>query len=260
MSDFDAILAGLEPNPDFGTGYFARAWGMRRLAPDRLEVVMEDSAHALAMVLAHDAEKLTGIKARWERNPISSCTGAAAFLSDMVGSPLTYDVQALGLQVDARSHCTHMFDTLRLGIAHIASARPDRRYDVVLPDRLEGLQPVQLFINGILTLEIAIDGDMTIMSPDGLAGAPLMRGFARWAAGRLSNEMFERLVIIQRATFVSRGRRIDTVRYHGTPATMLGPPEGSCYASQPDRYADATRNATTRPDLTLEQMLRFTFA
>lgn len=260
MSDFDSILAGLAPNPDFGTGYFARAWAMRRLAPDRLEVVMEDSAHALAMVLTHDSERLTGVEARWERSPISSCAGAAAFLTGIVGCPLTDDLQALGLQADARSHCTHMFDTLRLGVIHIARDRPDIRYDVVLPDTLDGPQPVQLLIDGALELEILIDGDMTILSPDGLVGAPLMRGFARWAQGRLSNEMFERLVIIQRAVFVSRGRKIDTARYHGAPAPMLGPPEGSCYASQPDRYAGATRNATTRVNLTLEQMLHFTFA
>lgn len=260
MTDLKAILAGMEPNPDFGTGYFARSWAMRRLAPDRLEVVMEDSSHALAMVLSHDAEKLTGVEARWERNPISSCAGAAGFLAHMAGCPLTDDLQALGLQADARSHCTHMFDTLRLGIVHIARGRPDHRYDVVMPDRLEGPQPVQLFIDGALWLEIAIDGDMTILSPDWLAGAPLMRGFAKWAEGRLSTEMFERLVIIQRAAFVSQGRRIDMPRYYGAAAHLLGPPEGSCYASQPERYADATRNPSSRPDLTLEDMLRFGFA
>lgn len=260
MTDLKAIFAGTQSNPDFGSGYFARSWAMRRLAPDRLEVVMEDSSHALAMVLSHDADRLTGVEARWMRNPISSCTGAAAFLSTMAGTLLSDDVQALGLQADARSHCTHMFDTLRFGIVHIARDRPDHRYDVVLPDRLEGPQPVQLFIDSTLSLEITIDGEMTILSPPSLAGAPLMRGFAKWADGRLSNEQFERLVMMQRATFVSQGRRIDMAHYYGAPAHLLGPPEGSCYASQPARYADATRNRSARPDLLLEHMLQFSFA
>lgn len=253
------MLSGLEPNPAFGTGYFVRSWAMRRIAADRLEVVMEDSSHALAMLLTHDDATLTGVEARWVRNPISSCTGAASFLSGMAGCPLSEDIQALGLQADALSHCTHMFDTCRLGIVHIAARRPDHRYDVVVPDSMSGLQPVQLLIDGVLWLEIMLDEEMTIASPDWLAGAPLMRGFARWARDRLSQAIFERLVIMQRSVFVSRGRRIDMMHYYGAPAHMLGPPEGSCYASQPSRYADATRTPQARPDLTIEEAIRFSW-
>jgi hypothetical protein len=68
------------------------------------------------------------------------------------------------------------------------------------------------------------------------------------------------MVMLQRAVFVSRGRNIDMARYYGSPAHMLGPPEGSCYASQPDdRYRDAVRNDGSRPELTVEEALDFRF-
>jgi hypothetical protein len=257
VSDSADILAGKALNPDFGTGYFVRAWAMRRLAADRLEVLMEDSAHALAIVLTHDAATVTDVAARWERAPISSCGGAADFLGTLAGAPLSDDVQALGLVADATSHCTHMFDTCRLGIVHIARGRPDRRYDVIVPDVVEGPQPVELRVDGETVLKLLVARDMTVLGPDWLAGAPLLRGFARWAEGRLDAGTFERLVMMQRTLFVSRGRRIDMAHYYGAPAKMLGPPEGSCFGSEPERFRGAVRNASGRPEITVEGALGF---
>lgn len=257
MKDEADYLAGLAPNPAYGGGYFLRSWAMRRIAPDRLRVLMEDGFHALAMVIAHDEAIVTGVEARWIRHPMTSCDGAAPFLSNMAGRALTPDILAAGHGADALAHCTHMFDSFRLGVAHIARRRPDRRYDIILPDTLDGPQPAQLLVDDAEALSLAIGPGMTVLSPDALAGAPLMRGLAKWARGRISGELFERLFMVQRAIFVSWGRKVDMKRYQGGPAPIAGPPEGSCYASQPGRYHDATRKGGDRPGLTRENALRF---
>lgn len=257
MNDEADYLSGLIPNPAYGGGCFLRVWAMQRLAPDRLRVAMEDPFHALMLTIAHDDSIVTGVEADWIRHPLSSCTGAAAFLSGMAGTPLVAGILSAGRETDAASHCTHMFDSFRLGVAHIAQRWPDRRYDILLPDRLEGPQTARLLIDGKERLSLTLAPDMTILSPADLVGAPLLRGFARWAKDRISRDQFAHLFMLQRAIFVSWGRKVDMARYRGGPAAIAGPPPGSCYAAQPARYADATRVGQERADLTRQTALSF---
>ena len=257
VNDEAEYLAGLAPNPDYGNGSFLRAWSMRRLAPDRLRVTMEDTFHALSIVLAHDDRTILDIEANWLRHPISSCAGAAAFLSRMIGSPLETHVLSTSNPAAPPAHCTHMFDSFRLAATHLAQDRPDRRYDIVLPDRLDGPQHAQLLIDGKEALSLLIGPDMVVQAPAFLSGAPLMRGLARWARGSAAGYTFEWLFMIQRAIFVSWGRKIEMARYQGAAATIAGPPEGSCYASQSERYRDAIRLASDRPGLQREDALLF---
>lgn len=257
MNDEADYLSGLAANPAFGSGSFLRVWTMRRLAPDRLRVAMEDSFHALHMTIRHDDETVLDVGARWVRYPLSSCGGAANHLAAMAGSPVTPDLLAVGSGADIAAHCTHMFDSFRLGVTHIASARPDRRYDIILPDMVSGAQSARLLVDEVERLTVEIAPDMRLLSPPELAGAPLMRGLARWARDRIDAERFEWLFMLQRSIFVSWGRKVDMDRYKGRPATIAGPPEGSCYASQPERYADAIRRDDDRPDIDRDNAVRF---
>lgn len=257
MNNKAEYLSGLVPNPAYGDGYFLRAWSMRRLAPDRLRVTMEDTFHALWIEIAHDAGQVLQVDAEWVRYPISSCAGAAAFLANMSGTSLEQNLAVSGKRTDVAAHCTHMLDSFRLGVAHIKHRRPDHCYNIVIPDTASEIQSAQLMVDGRETLSITIGEDMTILTPQPLAGAPLMRGLSRWAENSISEHMFEMLFMIQRAMFVSWGRKVDMVRYQGESAATAGPPEASCYASQPERYRDATRLSSDRPNLTRHNALRF---
>lgn len=260
LNEDEQYASGLASNPEFGSGRLIRSWAMRRLSANRLEAVMEDQYHALAVAIGHDAEKITDLEACWYRQPLTSCSGAELLLKQAVGTLLSDDLMATGLWADARAHCTHMFDTCRLAIVHIAGNRPDRRYDVILPDIIEGRQPAYILVDGDRRLELELASDDTILRPENLAGVSIMRGFLRSAREVVAPEVMELLFMVQRTYVVARARRIDMPRYFGAPASIAGPPEGACYGSQPERYRTATRLGMDRPDLTLEQAVRFGFS
>lgn len=247
-------------NPDYGDGYFVRTTAFRRLGPNRVEAVMEDAFHALALMIHHDEHRLTKVEARWERHPLTSCAGAGGALPVLAGLPLIDDLRTRWLHAEPALQCTHMFDTLRLAALHIGQGRDDRRYEVVLPDADEDVQPVRLFQDGALVLEIEIDGAFRITAPPAYAGAPLLNGFARWAAERLPAEEFERLFIVQRGTFVGRGQRMDIAQYYGRDGALSGPEPATCFGSQPERYATSVRLPNARPGLRRDDAARFRFA
>jgi len=247
-------------NPAYGDGYFVRTTRFRRLGPDRVEAVLEDPFHALALLIHHDDRALTAVEGRWERHPLSSCAGAGGAMTGLASLPLVDDLRTRWLQAEPALQCTHMFDTLRLAAVHIAQGRGDRRHDVILPDSDAGHQPVRLLQDGALMLEIVIDGDFHITAPSAYAGAPLLNGFARWAAERLSAKEFECLFLIQRGAFVGRGQRMDITQYYGRDGALSGPLPATCFGSQPERYATSLRLANARPGLRREDAALFPFA
>lgn len=255
----DKLVGGMPANPRYGDGYFVRSTVFHRLAPDRVEAVMEDPFHALALSIRHDDHALLTVEGRWERHPLTSCEGAGSALSGLAGLPLVGDLRKRWQQAEPTLQCTHMFDTLRLASAHIARARADRRYDVALPDADADKQPVRLLQDGALILEIDIDADFRITAPAAYAGAPLLAGFARWATEKLTAEEFEQMLLIQRGAFVGRGQRMDITQYYGRAGQLSGPSPAACFGSQPHRYADSVRLANARPGLRREDAIQFRF-
>lgn len=256
----DDLASARPANPRYGDGYFVRSTVFRRLASDQIEAVMEDPFHALALRIDHDEQALTKVEARWERHPLTSCAGAGGALNGLAGQPLIADLRTRWLQAEPALQCTHMFDTLRLAAVHIAQGRDDRRYAVVLPDADVSAQPVRLYRDDMLVLEITVDADFGVTAPPAFAGKPLLAGFARWATAQLSAEEFEHLFLIQRGTFVGRGQRMDITRYYGRDGALSGPLPATCFGSQPERYATSLRLANARPGLRREDAALFPFA
>lgn len=255
-----ATAGDLPGNPAYGGGYFVRTTRFRRLAPGQLEAVMEDSFHALAMILHHDDRALQRVTARWERHPLTSCSGAELAMQDLGGVPLVGDLRIRWLQAQPDQQCTHMFDTLRLAAVHAALGRADRRYDVVLPDTASDRQIIRLLIDGSTDLEIAVDAAFRVVAPAVYAGAPLLGGFARWAGATLSADEFEKMFLLQRGAFVGRGQKLDIAQFYDRPGALSGPPPATCFGSQPVRYEDSRRLANARPGLGLDEAARFGFA
>lgn len=256
----DPDLERFEPNPDYGSDIFVRAIAFQRVSERVLDILLEDPYHAFAIRMEHDAHEVTALSARWERNPLTSCTGSDLALQSMVGCPLDTDIQRLGLFTDGHANCTHMFDALRLGILHAARGRPDHRYDVVIPDSVEDTQSIQMLLDGKEIMALLITQGARIVSPPDLAGAPLMSGLARWAAGRLSERQFELLFIAQRAAFISQGQKIDIARYVGAAGRLSGPAAGTCHGSRPSIYGQAVRIGNYRRGLRQADALQFGIA
>lgn len=243
----------------YGDGYYFRSWQLRDLGEGRIELTMEDPAHALALILSHDGEAVTDVEARWERRPMTACAGATDAVKAMIGCKLSIDLHDVSPFTPARFQCTHMLDCVRIAILHAAHGRGDRRYDVIFPDTFEDVQEIDYRINGETAMKLAMDEDHVVLYPDPFTGVPLFHGLAKWASQHLTPEDYETIFIIQRAAFVSRGADTDPTYYYNRPAREYGPPDGSCYASQPERYDDSIRLPSARPRLLLEEALQFRF-
>lgn len=255
----DDLARSRPPNPRYGDSYFVRSTVFRRRDVNVVEAILEDPFHALALAIHHDRKALTRVEGRWERHPLTSCADAGGALPVLAGLPLIDDLRTRWIAAQPALQCTHMFDTLRLAAVHIAKDRDDRRYEVILPDADADAQPVQLFQDGQLVLEIAVDSDFRITAPPAYAGAPLLTGFARWASERLSADAFEHLFLMQRGAFVGRGQRMDIAQYYGRAGTLSGPNPATCFGSQPERYAASLRLPNARPGLRREDAARFPF-
>src|SRR5579871_6440554 len=98
--------------------------------PGVISAGLEDDFHRFALRLEHDHGVITGLKARSERFPWSTCPEAGAFLTE----------QAVGRRLDSfadldvYSHCTHLFELVILCAAHAGDTGPTR-FDLWVADR-----------------------------------------------------------------------------------------------------------------------------
>jgi len=240
-------------NPDFGSGTFRRR--IRLIAePGQVRAALEDTNHAMRVVVRHDRERVTDTQSRMTRIPLSTCPGADLPLRAFIGTPLVrYPVRA-NAHVNPRANCTHLHHLTMLAIAH-ARRSGTRQYDIEVPD--EHPDPVwsTLRRDGIEVHRWQTFGGR-VVGPEGFAGLPLLQGFARWAAERFEGEALEAAFVLQNGYFVSFSRRYDTASWMGQSATSHRHMIGKCYSYQADvaptgvYYGDNTRD-TTSPDTPL---------
>lgn len=250
-------LPQIQPNPHYGDGYFLRALRISTPGPGRVLLGMEDTYHAFEISFAHDGARVTSIDARWHRHPMSACSGAAGALEDMVGCPLDAGLRELQALLDQRLQCTHLFDMFRLGVLHAWHGRADRHYEVIVDDAPQQPQPARLLCNGVCVLSMTLQDDV-ILVPEKFRGVNVFQGFGGWAARYLDGEEAEQAFMLQRALFVASGRRLDLGASAGRPSSLSGPPTGSCYASQPVRYAASVRlDSSKELYLAPREVLRF---
>lgn len=246
-------------NPDYGSGQFVRAIEIVQQGPGHYRLGVEDSVHAFWLEFHSDGRKLTAATGQWLRAPFTSCAGAPSALQALVNTGLTQDLRTLKGMEDSNLQCTHLFDALRLGIVHAAHQRPNRRYDVLVPDQRAGIAHVQLYMDGREDMALDIQKpEMIVQGPADYAGRPILRGFGTWAATQLDADMFEKFFIIQRALFVSSAREIHMPSYYHRPAPESGPPLNSCYGAQEVRFFQGARQANTlMHSMTPDMLLHF---
>lgn len=234
--------------PGYGSGVYVRSLALTTPAPGRVCLAMEDIVHAFQITMTHAEGRITGIEANWdrERYPHTSCAGAGLALPAMVGCPLGDDLFAVPRHGDARQHCTHMFDMLCVAVQHAHQGLEDRRYDVVVPDAVGGLQVATLSLNGRAVLVFEFDDDLVLHSPPACQGLSVLRGFMPWVRANVPVQAHTLYFIMQKALFVSRAQKLDLAAMVGQRATLSGPPAGTCFGSQPERVAHAVRMPSLR--------------
>ncbi|WP_322045055.1 hypothetical protein [Paraburkholderia sp. J67] len=226
----------------YGSGVYVRSLAIRSPAPGRINLAMEDPVHAFEIDFEHRDDRVTAVRGAWVRQPLSSCAGAPGALADaMVGCRLSDNVFDIARHTDAATQCTHMYDMFCLAATHAHARRADCRYDVIVPDALDGPRRATLSCNGETLLSFAIDENETIVEPAAYGGIGVLKGFMAWVRANVPVQQHEHYFIMQRALFVARSQRIDIESMIGEQARHSGPAAGSCFGSQPQRYETALR-------------------
>lgn len=245
-------MSGAEPRTmpyraAYGNGVYVRSLAIRSPAPGRVSLAMEDPVHAFQIDFEHHDDRVTSVRARWVRQPLSSCALAPGALADaMVGCRLSDNLFDIARHTDAASQCTHMYDMFCLAATHAYARRADCRYDVTVPDAVDGPRRATLTRNGETLLAFAIDGNDTIVDPPAYGGIGVLKGFMAWVRAHVPPQQHEHYFIMQRALFVARSQRIDIESMIGERASRSGPAAGTCFGSQPQRYETALRVGVVR--------------
>ena len=82
-------------------------------------------------------------------------------------------------QTDQFQQCTHQLDLAGLGVAAMAIERPERSYEINIPDRENGQTIATVQVNGQPMLQWQV-ADMTIEGPPPFAGRSLRAGFTKF--------------------------------------------------------------------------------
>jgi hypothetical protein len=222
----------------------------------RVVADMEDDFHRFRVTLEHDGVRVTRVVGEALRFPWTECPGAAAVLERLSGMALTTRPTAAGLHSDPRAHCTHLFDTAALAVAHAAAGRLRRRYDVEVPDRVEGRTRARLRRDGEPLLDWEVE-HTRVVAPEPFADLPLRgRDFLRFVEHELDPDLGEAALVLRRACFISAGRArdLDAAPNAGVYLPLAA---NTCHSFTPGiaeralRVQGTTREFTHRPEVLL---------
>lgn len=195
-------------------------------------VVVEDNFHHFRVVILHDGIRVTGTANESRRGPFSLCGAAGGRLRELVGMPLSVYVTSVFRHTNARLQCTHQFDIAAVAVAVAARDIAERRYDLMIPDYIDGRTSAGLSRDGSEILRWELDGE-TIVAPDLFAGRTIGSGFTGWVDKTLNDEQAEAALILRRGAFIAWGN------YPITPVHAHAPLTGGCWVQQPERYEQA---------------------
>jgi len=207
----------------------------------RVRAAMEDEGHRLEVALTHDGVRVTAIEAITRRVPWTTCPGAVDKVKELVGVPLQRMNKSTGR--DAKEHCTHLFDLVRIAIARAAVNAPVQ-YDVAVPDRIEKETRAEILRDGKFYIAWHLRGN-TVTGPDPFTGHKL-HGPPMWPA-ELDDDTIEAALVMRRAIFVSSVRAPDVAEARNrllpdaALTTMIKDAGrlGHCFTYQADIFDDA---------------------
>lgn len=194
---------------------------------------VEDDFHHFRVLLEARDGVVTGVRTDARRSPNSLCEAAGHQLHKLVGMALDPASAAVLKQTDQFQQCTHQLDLAGLGVAAMACRRPQRTYEIAVPDREGGHTTATLWVDGEPMLIWRVMG-MTIEGPAPYEGRSMGAGFTQFTASLGVGEA-EAALVLRRALFVSQGRAMDL------DAIGDRGPVGGCWAWQPDRISQLRR-------------------
>jgi len=241
---------------EYGEGVFRRRILLQREGERAVTADVEDDFHRFGLRLLHDGERVVAVEGRALRYPWATCPGAVEPLKALAGMPLGPRSTDVGRHAAAHDNCTHLFDLAGLAVAHAASGRAARRYDVAIPDRDEaGRTTARIFRDGELVLTWDLEW-MTVQAPLLFEGVALRGGFIKWAETHLDPETAEAAMVLRRCAEISFGRQTpwDELEVAADVGDFM---IGLCHTFQPGtadvalRVKGTVRDFTGSPDALL---------
>lgn len=214
-------------NSAYGTGIFRRRF---RLVGEEGSVtaVLNDDFHAMWCRIGHDHVTVRSVEADTIRIPKSTCPGAVLPLQELVGTALHSDRKSFYGAGRTARNCTHLLDLAHLAILRAGRGRFEQIFDIVMPDAVDDVGGVQVWIDGVLVHDWSLHGD-EIVAPATFAGRRLFAGFSGWAASQFEGDALDGALMTQKTYFVSRGRRY-IVDQLGLATNVEAEREGNCYS------------------------------
>lgn len=235
-------LQHLQPNPAYGTGIYRRRIEFVALEY-RVLAILDDTHHAMWLVLDHDNRKVTAVTGGFTRQPATPCHRAVAGLEQLVGASLDVSAIELRLRLPFASNCTHLADLARSTMRARHRRVGTVRYDIVIPDAGDGGEWIEISREAIPVHRWKVVGS-TIVAPVLLEGSPLLGGFTGWAREAFSGDDLDAAMMLQRGVFVARA-----LPYKVDPSPPIalhsyGGMEGACvsYSGENWRTATGTEN------------------
>lgn len=242
-------LARFPLNPDYGSGCYRRLLRFYAL-PGAVLGTIDDSHHAMWLLLRHDGQRIESVEADIGRGPATSCRGSALGLQSLAGLPLQAQGHGAVALLDPVRNCTHLSDlaiwSLRVAQQEPVGARIEYHIRVEdddgMPFRIEIAKDGQLIHSWL------VSGNRVI-APAPLAGMPLMRGFMACARTQFQNDRLEAAIMLQRGIWVARGRR-HIVDAAPVPLTFYEDMEDACYSYAGEQWRTATSHVGYVRDVT----------
>lgn len=229
----------------YGTGCYRRRIVLRA-TESTAEGELGDDFHHFAVGVLHDGARVTAVEGEPRRIPWSTCPGALLPLQEMKGASLDDSVLDLARHTPAKAQCTHLHDLTCLAIAHAGRATTDgpaeRRYDAIVPDRVERRAVCRVGIDGAEVLRWSLEGMRVLAASDpAFEGQSIgSKTFRETIRARTTPEEVEAAWILQRAVFIGLGRQhdFDAMKTARDFADEVG---GGCHGFAPERVDQGLR-------------------
>lgn len=203
-------------------------------------VALDDTHHAMWLLLEYRDYVVTAIQAAIERGPATPCGGATAGLQSLVGLPLAAEVGVISELLPCTSNCTHLIDLARLAMATARRGGSGSvEWRIAVPDLIGEAKWVEIERDGIVVHRWRV-ADGVIKQPESLSGYPVMKGFYAWAREMFSGEELEAATMLQRGIFVSCGRKHIVDEAPPVPLRLSDGMAGACHSYSEANLASAT--------------------
>lgn len=231
-------LQHLQPNPAYGTGTYRRRIEFVALT-SRVLAILDDTHHAMWLVLEHDGQAVTAVTGGFTRQPATPCNQAVAGLRALVGTALDASAIELRLRLPFASNCTHLADLARSAMRDRHRRVGTVRYDIVIPDAGEDGEWIEIARDAVPVHRWRVAGS-TIVAPVGFEGKPLLGGFTGWAREAFSGDDLDAAMMLQRGVFVARALPYKVDPSPPIPLRSYGGMEGACVSYSGENWRTAT--------------------